>query len=199
MISWDEKTLQSVLERITARVNFAGLVGTTAEMVKNGWVLNVVKEVDGLRDCMRLRIGGHNKRLNLHCVSGEVILDYEFFARRAHQMEAINYFSRIPWDVSISHVARNIIMESYSPRSIVSRDWSGYLDIKKPSKEMSISDFFGFPEASQSLFVPEKKIWTVQEHLDAIRGMQEPLQDEILRDYKFSKEEEKPLLKLVMI
>lgn len=200
MINLTEDHLKNLIERVPAKINFAGLSGTTADMVRNGWDLNVLKHHESYRDCVEIRIGGRHKRLNLHFMSGSFSLDYEFFHKRREQTDPMKIFSRIPWEITIGTLAQNIIVNMPGKTSVVSRDWSGYLDILKPKNDTPFEKLFEFPEASSHLYIPENKIWTVQEHLEAIRSVQQPVQDEILREsMNQTSSEYKQLLKLVAI
>lgn len=202
MMNLSEDHLKKLIERVPAKINFAGLSGTTADMVRNGWELNVMKHDESYRGCVEIRIGGRHKAMNLHFMSGSFTLDYEFFHSRQVQADPRMIFSRIPWEIKMGYVAQNLIvsMDGEARSSVISRDWSGYMDIFKPMSSTPFEKLFEFPEASSQIYIPENKIWTVQEHLEAIRSAQQPLQDEILKDsMNQPAADHKQLLKLVAI
>jgi len=196
-MDFSEETLKKLLSRSSALVNFAGLGGDTASMVKHGWELNVSKNQSQLRDSLSIRIAGVHRAMNLQFLSAPFELDYDFIFK--NRGEFLSQIIRAPWEIKVEAFARNIIVRDVDSAKIVSYDWSGYLDIhRNPSKMTSVADFFHFPERGSEIYIPEDKIWTVEEHLDSIRRMQEPLQDEILRN-KLALPSHKQLLKLVAV
>jgi hypothetical protein len=49
--------------------------------------------------------------------------------------------------------------------------------------ELGSVAFFKPREASKEIFIPEKEIWTVEKHLEAILEAQKPYQDELRRKH----------------
>lgn len=99
----------------------------------------------------------------------------------------------------IEYCSRNIVFKvPVGHKAKVISSWSGV--IGAPSlvdyKDVSFDDYYHFPSINETVFIPENKIWTIEEHLEAIRKAQQPLQDEILRSDRF-KEIQSTKLQLV--
>lgn len=191
-------SMDSFLLRVPINVSFAGMSGNTFKMAQCGWTLNVHKERDHARDALLVRISGKNDILSLRLISRTLVIDrIPHYGKAGSDIVFMESVSRIPFEVEIEHVARNFVITQHS-MTMISRDWNGLIEIKNPEKPLSFDNFFSFPEKS-GLVIHESKLWTIQQHLDAIMKEQQPLQDSILRDSLDGKVQSKDILKLIAI
>ena len=163
-------------------VNFAGLIGTTRDMVRNGWELNLHADRSEIAPSIMLAISGKHRQLNLRLISARFNMDYHYLSSIGLG-EVFRYLSNSP--IRVSGCSENIVVAMYgnTPPSVVSSNWSGQFGFADPVsiKQHDFDSLFHFPSNDNTIVIREDKIWTIEEHLDAIRKAQEPMQDEILR------------------
>lgn len=185
----------SIINRVPLITYFAGMRGDTISMVKFGWQLNVHKEEDYARDGLMIRITGKHDGFNLRMISGTMMFD-RYHARDEQFLQRL---SSIPFEIKIEYIAQNLIISNQQLTATIARNWTGTIDILNPRNPKSFDDYYGFPERKDSIFIPENKIWTVQEHLDALMKIQQPTQDEILRRKLNENRDSKQIFKLMAV
>lgn len=162
-------------------------------MANSGWQLNVHQERSYEHGGIVIRITGKNQSLNLAMFSGKLLLGW--FRDEREFFETI---SRTPFEIKIEHVAQNFFFANPEmPMARLASDWDGLLEIRKP-EQVGFNELYGFNEKS-AIFIPEAKILSVQEHLDAIRSIQQPLQDEIMKMKLNDRKQSKEVFKLVAV
>lgn len=186
--------IPKILAQAPVRVNFAGLQGDTAKMRQDGWELNVHSEHAHYRDSLVIGFSGVHRGYNLKMFSSKIVLDYSYIAMA--RGNALRMLVDCRFEVLIKHVSEHMIFSNYEKIDLLASNWNGVMNIVEPCKQNSFEEYFEFPEVGKTLIIPENKIWTVQEHLDAIRSVQQPGQDEILRS-AMEKRHTKDVLKLI--
>lgn len=189
-----------VIHRVPIITLFAGMKGDTFKMRQAGWILNVHQERDFHRDALRVCITGRHDSYNLRMQSGIMLIDrVPHWGNAGNNLRFMEMLTTAPFEIRIDYIAQNLIIHANSEVVTLARDWSGLMEIKNPKSPKSFDDFYGFPSKEGTIILPESKIWTVQEHLDALRSIQQPAQDEILHRALSERKESKQILKLVAI
>lgn len=170
------------------QVNFAGLSGTTMEMVRNGWELSLMQHhhYDGYT------FYGHHKGMNLRCVSAG------FFTRDV-SVSFNGFIANYRHPIMVEHVAREVIITSSAKPELVAARWDGAVSFSRelfenPYRGMSMGmsgDFqvhrhaldhyakFTSVSDNSDIYIAKDEIWTIEKHLNEIRKIQEPKQKEI--------------------
>ncbi len=197
--------LENSLYKFPIQVSFAGLLGTTIDLLKNGWELSLM-EHPGRYHGREFHFYGHHKGLNLRLHSAQLFMD----GRISFEDFIVNY--RTP--VLIEHVAQQISIQSHGAfPNLVAQNWDGALGLERshfegafmgigqmPTEKMTIArqmidhlGKFSSIEDKSDLYIPSKEIWTIEKHLAEIRKIQEPKQAEIRKRILNDREREKKM------
>lgn len=197
MDSFVERTKQ-IIYIAPVKVNFAGIRGDTRAMVNDGWNLNVYCDKFPHMDGYSIMLAGRHEALGLKMRTGHFFLD----RRAIMQMYSNNHYmphpmEHIEFQTSIENCTQHISINSMEKSSApIVESWNGMIECYQPTKTWEFDDFFGFPTKS-AIFIPEKQILTVQQHLDAIMKIQQPTQEEILKLKLGRKDSQKEIMRLV--
>lgn len=173
-------SLQQGFTYVDLPINFAGLIGTTRDMVRNGWELNLINSRMEMRDTMRMYFVGKHAILNLRLVSAAFEFSYSSFSRFSYG-ECFKYLQNSP--VRISACNERVIVALNDGVKELSANWSGTIGVSDITMRTpkDFDDIYHFPSRDNSILIREDKIWTIEEHLKAIREAQDPMQEQILR------------------
>jgi len=166
-------------------VNFAGLRGNTREMQSQGWELALEKEDYHMTGRVGFRIAGRHSGLGLRILSGVSYLDRNVMFGSDHGVADPSRM--LAFEIRICADAITMVVpENSAPRfqavdfgriSCSAMDMSQVMH----SLHSDIDDLVFFqPNNEQAdIYVPEKKIWTLQERLDEILDTQKDEQAEL--------------------
>lgn len=166
-------------------VNFAGLRGNTREMQSNGWELAIEKQDYAMTGMIGFRVAGRHSGLGLRILSGVSHLDRglmaEIFRGLADPSKIMAFDIRICADAITMVVPQNSAPRfhavDFGQISCDSVDMGQMIN----SLHRDIDDlvFFQPNNESADIYVPEKKIWTLQEQLEEILDTQKEEQAEL--------------------
>lgn len=178
----NESDYIQILQNAPIKTNFAGLRGDTLSMQNEGWQLNVdVQRAFEFHGWM-VRLLGKHPGLNLRLYSGIATLDLSELARDGMRA-LLNWAETMEFPIAAHGIAQNIQLPS------VSQPVTGRLvDFANPMmatiekhKVFDLDDccFFRPINHDVDVYVPQDKIWTIQEHLNAVADMQADKQKEL--------------------
>ena len=189
------RNIDEFFHRAPVRVNFAGLSGDTYKMRQRGWELNVHSHESYEYAAIKISFSGVHRGYGLKMFTSTLMLDHRMIS--SGPVGLIESIKHAEFEVLIETSARAFSISAPAPMSKITDNWSGLIEFNLGQKVSSFEEHFGFPEDGKVLIIPENKIWTVQEHLDAIRTVQQPHQDEILRGVMNDKKQVRDVIKLV--
>lgn len=191
----------NLFHKLPVRVSFAGLRGTTLDMVHQGWELTLMEQPHLNRYEREFRFYGFHKKLDLRCASGPMFTE--------GRIRFVDYVAQAEFPVLVEAVARQISVHT-TGINIHTRSWDGGIGVSRelfsntsmygmgnlqeftiPTHMIDELAQFSSLTDDSDLFIPKDKIWTVEEHLNAIREIQEPIQKEIRRKLLDQQEREK--------
>lgn len=194
---------RSVIQNYPFRTNFAGLKGDLRSMQSNGWEMAVDTAKQEAFDTLRIRVAGRHRGLNLVLMSG-----YAELSPREWMLSSglSQYLSNI--EIPIKVCAQTVVISLHEAPQFRSANFKSQMIVEMgPPKQFSLEDFCVFKTFGNEteIYVPEKKIFDVQEYLKDILDSQKDKQSEIrqqmLRDgekYKFNNQiQESQKLRLV--
>jgi len=176
-----QESFKRILVNAPIPVNFAGLRGNTANMQADGWQLNVeIYSRPDLRFSYEVRLAGKHPDLGLYFYSGVRLFDG--VAMMQDRDYIYNAALHMEFPICANHMTQNIIMPASLDVTRFPVDFSKSYIAEIPKQEMfNMNDLFLFkpmnPEAE--IFLPEKEILSVQDHLNAVLEMQSEKQAEI--------------------
>jgi len=173
--------IHKILVNAPIKVNFAGLIGTTMSMQRDGWELNIEVERHSAMHGYSVRLAGKHRGLDLMMYSGAAVIDVGvMMGRRSFH----SWFEGMEFPIAAQSVAKNIMMPRALPQSVsrFSVDFeSPFMAEASTEKLCSLDEIFFFQSSNpdKTIYLPDNKIITMQERLDEIMGEQMEKQKEI--------------------
>lgn len=170
-------------------LNFAGMRGRLADMQRQGWSFAIDQSWNPHRDERDLLLTAKHDQARTTLIARAPLRSSHLYS------EAGRYFEI---EFNTWHVAPRIEVLKMELPSMV--QWGAFdaSDMKyghvsrQSVYELGAMAFFKPVEAAKEIYIPEKEIWTVEKHLEAILAEQKPYQDELRR--KHLKEKQKKAL-----
>lgn len=167
-------------------VDFCGLRGTTSSMQSSGWELAIERGLHGCYGDIEFRLAGKHSGMNLRILSWPTRVCRQALDT-AVRSGNFNPASIMMFNVRISAEAINFVVpESRRPTfhavsfNDISMD-SMQMDHMYKAVHENMDDLIFFQPNNENvdIYVPEAKIWTIQEHLDEALRMEMPKQAEL--------------------
>jgi hypothetical protein len=160
-------------------LTFAGMRGRLCDMQKQGWQFAINLD--------------YNPRYGdrfIHLAAKHAAAHVELLAKSFNVFDELrtvtNYFELEFYTELVApriQVAKTHVNQSLRFGAFDAMDMSHSRISIEDLFELGSVAFFKPREASKEIFIPEKEIWTVEKHLEAILEAQKPYQDELRRKH----------------
>jgi hypothetical protein len=163
-------------------LHFAGMRGRLSEMQGQGWsfAIDTMWDPRG-RDELQLAARHESAHVTLIARSNRDLFRETIYSNRITPYMEVEFY--------VQMVAPRIeVVRIQSPRVSAFRPFDASEMLIKESHPQEILDlgalaFFRPVDASREIYIPEKEIWTVEKHLEAILEAQRPKQDELRKKH----------------
>ena len=166
-----------VLVNSPVPVNFAGMRGTTASLQASGWQLNVESDRSPWDRRINFRLMGKHPTLGLYFYSGVAQFDEACLMSQSHFIDASRHME---FPIRACAEAVNLMIPVAAPVVSVAT-----VDFSKPfineTRQVHLEEIciFKAMNVEAEIYLPEKKIISVQEYLDEVLKEQMSKQQEI--------------------
>lgn len=174
-----DQNIKTMVINAPVPINFAGLRGTTMSMQSNGWEIAAETTRSQDRYGHTIRLTGRHRDLGLYFYSGIAQFDYHHIASSSSLINPALHM-----EFPIKAFSQSMLINISEPSSMPvysAVDFSTPFNSSFDMRKVSIEDLVPFKSFNKEaeVYLPEKKIVSVQEYLNEILGDQKEKQKEI--------------------